>query len=179
MASTISKTTAPPAHADLAQEIARKFLRPEMDIQQAVVILMDAKAALKQIQVLAVTLEDSPERFNARVLWPGLAGRLRLVAEAAPVVASSVMGGDRESTLSELYGGTGDDSSSVTDAVYQGLGRVLTISGRTIRLEAQIAPENAAAAEAAVEKLLLQVDPNLSQKATAFRLARAAASAAN
>lgn len=67
----------------------------------------------------------------------------------------------------------------MTDAVYQGLGRVLTISGRTIRLEAQIAPENAATAEAAVEKLLLQVEPALSQKAVAFRLARAAAAASN
>lgn len=67
----------------------------------------------------------------------------------------------------------------MTDAVYAGLGRVLTISGRTIRLEAQVSPENAAAAEAAVEKLLQQVDPVISQKATAFRLARAGATAPN
>lgn len=63
--------------------------------------------------------------------------------------------------------------------MYAGLGRVLTISGRTIRLEAQVSPDNAAAAEAAVEKLLQQVDPEISQKAAAFRLARAGATASN
>lgn len=40
------------ANADIAQDITRKFLRPdELTPQQAVVILMDARSTLKEIQV--------------------------------------------------------------------------------------------------------------------------------
>ncbi len=45
----------------------------------------------------------------------------------------------------------------VTDAVYMGLGRVLTISGRTIRPEAQDSPVPAQEAEGAIDKFLEQV----------------------
>ena len=45
----------------------------------------------------------------------------------------------------------------VTDAVYMGLGRVLTISGRTIRPEAQASPQPAQEAEGAIDKFLAQV----------------------
>jgi hypothetical protein len=46
-------------------------------------------------------------------------------------------GTDTEATLSSEYGGTGSSSATV-DAVYVALGRVLTISGRTIKDEAQV-----------------------------------------
>jgi hypothetical protein len=46
-------------------------------------------------------------------------------------------GTDTEATLSSEYGGTGSSNATV-DAVYVALGRVLTISGRTIKDEAQV-----------------------------------------
>jgi hypothetical protein len=48
-----------------------------------------------------------------------------------------VAGTDTEATLSAEYGGTGGSNAAV-DAVYVALGRVLTISGRTIKDEAQV-----------------------------------------
>ncbi len=45
----------------------------------------------------------------------------------------------------------------ITDAVYMGLGRVLTISGRTIRPEAQASPQPAAQAEEAISVFLQKV----------------------
>lgn len=50
-------------------------------------------------------------------------------------------GTDAEATLSAEYGGTGGSNAAV-DAVYVALGRVLTISGRTIKDEAQVSPTN-------------------------------------
>ncbi len=47
----------------------------------------------------------------------------------------------------------------VADAVYQGLGRVLTISGRTIRPEAQDTPEAAEVAAVAIDEFLQKVRP--------------------
>lgn len=46
-------------------------------------------------------------------------------------------GTDAEATVSAEYGGTGGSNAAV-DAVYVALGRVLTISGRTIKDEAQV-----------------------------------------
>jgi hypothetical protein len=48
-----------------------------------------------------------------------------------------LIGTDAEATLSAEYGGTGGSNAAV-DAVYVALGRVLTISGRTIKDEAQV-----------------------------------------
>jgi hypothetical protein len=50
-------------------------------------------------------------------------------------------GTDAEATLSAEYGGTGGSNAAV-DAVYVALGRVLTISGRTIKDEAQVSKFN-------------------------------------
>lgn len=50
---------------------------------------------------------------------------------------AAVAGTDSEATLSAEYGGTGGNNAAV-DAVYVALGRVLTISGRTIKDEAQV-----------------------------------------
>lgn len=57
-----------------------------------------------------------------------------------------VAGTDTEATLSAEYGGTGSNTSPV-DAVYIALGRVLTISGRTIRDEAQVSQQHCSGAE--------------------------------
>lgn len=67
-------------------------------------------------QGIAATPSDSQERFRARAFWPSYAKRLRAVAEAAPVVAGLVIGGDKEATLSQMYGGTGSGDAAVSGA---------------------------------------------------------------
>jgi len=127
---------------------------------------------------LAVTPVDSAERFAARTLWPGFAKRLRDVGPAAPVVASVASGGDKdkEASLSELYGGTASsDEVAPVDAVYAGIGKVLTISGRTIRPEAQASPEPAESASSAIAAFLKTVPTALLDEAQAFRVKRAQA----
>lgn len=53
------------------------------------------------------------------LLRPSFAKRLRTVAEAGPVIAALVTGSeDKESTLSELYGGTGNEGSAVSECAY-------------------------------------------------------------
>ncbi|GLC71186.1 hypothetical protein PLESTF_001083600 [Pleodorina starrii] len=142
----------------------------------AVVILLDAKSTLREIQGIAATPSDSQERFRARAFWPAYAMRLRAVAEAAPVVAGLVTGAsDKEETLSGYYGGKAAEGAGVADAVYQGLGRVLTISGRTIRAEAQASPDAAAGAELAIDGFLEKVPASLLADAQQFRVDRAKA----
>ncbi|KXZ51009.1 hypothetical protein GPECTOR_14g250 [Gonium pectorale] len=165
-----------PASADVVKDLLRGYTRPDVGTQDAVVILMDARSTLKEIQGIAATPSDSEERFRARAFWPAYAKRLRAVAEAAPVVAGVVVGaGDKEETLSEYYGGKAAEGAGVADAVYQALGRVLTISGRTIRAEAQASPQAAADAEAAISSFLQKVPTPLLESAQEFRVARAAA----
>ncbi|GFR42361.1 hypothetical protein Agub_g3057, partial [Astrephomene gubernaculifera] len=164
-----------PASADVLKDALRGFTRPDVSVQDAVVILMDARSTLREIQGIAATPPDSGERFRARAFWPAYAKRLRAVAEAAPVVAGVVTGaGDSEETLGAMYGGKAQ-GAGVADTVYAGLGRVLTISGRTIRPEAQAGPEAAAGAEAAIEGLLLRVPAPLLEAAEQFRVERARA----
>ncbi len=94
---------------------------------------------------------------------------------------------DKEETISALYGGKADTpgvslrnarprepsaawpsphpehagatcaAPQLTDELYLAFGRVLTISGRTIRPEAQADPEPSQSAQKAVENLLAQV----------------------
>ncbi len=110
-------------------------------------------------------------------MWPAYAKTLREAGPAAPVVAGLISGGDSEATLSEKYGGLGDQPG-LTDRVYIGLGNVLTISGRTIKPEAQITPAAAEEATQAIEEFLSKVPKQVLQQATDFRIARAAAAAA-
>ncbi|KAG2430698.1 hypothetical protein HYH02_013695 [Chlamydomonas schloesseri] len=168
----------PAAAGDPVTEFLRGYTRPEVGLQEAVVILMDARSTLKEIQALAATPEDSEERFRARALWPAFAKRLRAVAEAAPVAVAAVTGAaDKEETLGEMYGGKAGGSGAA-DAVYAALGAVLTISGRTIRPEAQAGPEAAAAAESAITGFLSKLPASLVDEAQAFRVERAKAAAA-
>ncbi|PNW81769.1 hypothetical protein CHLRE_06g259450v5 [Chlamydomonas reinhardtii] len=168
----------PAAAADPVTDFLRGYTRPEVGLQEAVVILMDARSTLKEIEALAATPEDSEERFRARALWPSFAKRLRAVAEAAPVAVAAVTGAaDKEETLGEMYGGKAGGAGAA-DAVYAALGRVLTISGRTIRPEAQAGPEAAADAEAAISGFLGKLPAPLLDEAQAFRVERAKAAAA-
>lgn len=73
-------------------------------------------------QALSQTAEDSQERFVSRRLLPGMAKRLRQVGVAAPVVAALITG-DKEGSLSEMYGGTGTQQSPAV-AVYEAIGTV-------------------------------------------------------
>jgi hypothetical protein len=128
-------------------------------------------------QTIAATPRDSQLRFESRKMWPAYAKTLREAGPAAPVVAGLISGGDSEATLSEKYGGLGDQPG-LTDRVYIGLGNVLTISGRTIKPEAQITPAAAEEATQAIEEFLSKVPKQVLQQATDFRIARAAAAAA-
>ena len=136
-------------------------------------------------QEIAATPQDSDLRFVSRKDWPAFAKRLREVSHrlsnvstrthgaapghdavrllpqvgpAAPVVASVAFGNlDKEATLSEEYGGKAGNQPGVVDRVYIALGKVLTISGRTIRPEAQASPTPADDARLAIEEFLSKV----------------------
>jgi hypothetical protein len=70
-------------------------------------------------QELAATPADSQQRFNSRVLLPGMAKRLREAGPAAPVVAGQyIAGGDKEATLSVEYGGTASGNDAVSGDVH-------------------------------------------------------------
>ena len=85
-------------------------------------------AALKVrdlVQDLAATPMDSQDRFEARRLLPGMAARLRVVGQAAPILAALSQGprlqqgGDR---LGALWWRRG--ARAVTDEVYFAIGSV-------------------------------------------------------
>ncbi len=82
-------------------------------------------------QNLAATPMDSQDRFEARRLLPGMAARLRMVGQAAPIVAALSKTGNaaagKEAAVSELYGGSGGERA-VTDEVYSAIGSVRTCS---------------------------------------------------
>ncbi|DBA92689.1 TPA: hypothetical protein ACH3X1_002900 [Trebouxia sp. C0004] len=135
----------------------------DVSADQALMQLMDARGTLMELKALAATAPNSQERFEARRVLPGMASRLRQeciifqVSSAAPVAAALASGTASEATLSYLYGGKAEDGVSelsMAIPVYEAIGRVITISGRTIRKEAQASPKYAEAAISAIEKLL-------------------------
>lgn len=148
---------AQPAQADLIRDLVKGYVRPDVAADQAIMQLMDARGTLLELKALAATAPNSQERFEARRVLPGMATRLRQVSSAAPVAAALASGTASEATLSRLYGGSaaeGVSELSMAIPVYEAIGRVITISGRTIRKEAQASPKNAEAAISAIEKLL-------------------------
>jgi hypothetical protein len=80
------------------------------------------------LQALANTPLDSPERFKARALLPGMAKRLRDLGPAVGAVIE-VLGATDSTQLSSRYGGE-STSTSKSEAVYQSIGKTITISGR-------------------------------------------------
>jgi len=161
------------AEADVL-DLVRNVVRPQNEYTptEAVVVLMDARSTLREVKALASTPPDSEERFKGRSQWPGFATRLRPSGPATPIVASLSSGGDREETIGQMYGGKAGEPG-VVDKVYLSLGKVLTISGRTIRKEAQASPEPAAEAEAAIDDFLRTVPQDILDEAQAFRVQRA------
>lgn len=146
-----------PAEADLIRDLVKGYIRPEVAADQALVQLMDARGILMELKDLAVTAPNSHERFEARRVLPGMATQLRKVSSAAPVAAALASGTASEATLSYLYGGSaaeGVSELSMAVPVYEAIGRVITISGRTIRKEAQASPKYAETAIMSIEKLL-------------------------
>ncbi|CAK0779428.1 hypothetical protein CVIRNUC_004772 [Coccomyxa viridis] len=165
-----------PANAGLLQDITKNVVRPELGSTDALVMMMDARGMLYELKDLAATPRDSRERFEARRLLPGMAKRIREVGQAAPVVAALIKGTDKERVVSEQYGGSGGDNAS-TDAVYAAIGNVVTISGRTIRKEAQAQPELSEVAIEKIDELLAKVPEDSKQKAHDFRAQRRAVAA--
>eukprot|EP00879_Flechtneria_rotunda_P002977 GHRR01003195.1.p1 GENE.GHRR01003195.1~~GHRR01003195.1.p1 ORF type:complete len:247 (+),score=70.83 GHRR01003195.1:79-819(+) len=156
------------------QNIARQFTRPaDITPLDATVALLDARNTLRDMAELVASPLDSKERFDGRKMWPAYAKWLRQVGPSAPVAAAVINGTDAEATLSSEYGGSGGSNASV-DSVYIALGKVLTISGRTIRDEAQISLDLCKAAEDAITNVLDQLPHNLLDKAQQYRVARAA-----
>ena len=178
-----------PALANPPEDATRAVLRPANALtdEEAVAALLDARSTLKDLAQLAATPPDSRERFEGRKLWPAFARWLRPAGPAAPRVVSLALGGkDAEATLSARYGGAaaggGDEAAAASssqqplgDELYRSLGAVLTISGRTIREEAQASPERALRAAAAIDGVLERVPADVKDGAQALRVAARAA----
>ena len=182
------------AAANPLEDATRAVLRPAdaLTDEQAVAALLDARNTLKDVAELASTPLDSRERFEGRKLWPAFARWLRPAGPAAPRVVALALGGkDVEATLSSRYGGAaGPDAAAAAadaaavsssaslplgDELYRSLGAVLTISGRTIREEAQASPERALRAAAAIDGVLERVPQDVKDGAQRLRVAARAA----
>lgn len=164
----------PAAQANPLQDVARQFVRPEnVTSEQAVAALLDARSILRDMRDVVASPLDSQERFYARKMWPAYAKWLREVGPSAPVVSGIIAGTDKEATLSEEYGGMAGQAAGPVDAVYIALGKVLTISGRTIREEAQISPAIIQEAQDAIEGVLAKVPQELLDSAQELRRQRA------
>ena len=78
---------------------------------------------------------DSPLRSKAEPMWPGWAKFLRDSGDSAVLLGLTYDGLD----FGRQYGGSRPDDAPPTavDQVLTGAGNVLTISARTVRLEAR------------------------------------------
>eukprot|EP01026_Neomeris_dumetosa_P053135 TRINITY_DN4741_c0_g1_i6.p2 TRINITY_DN4741_c0_g1~~TRINITY_DN4741_c0_g1_i6.p2 ORF type:complete len:220 (+),score=21.30 TRINITY_DN4741_c0_g1_i6:213-872(+) len=128
------------AGADVLQDLGRKFLREDtMEPIDAIVDVIFANNTLQTLKTIAALPKDSDERTQYESYYPGMAKRLRLVAQAAPVVAD-IVNQQGENNLSVKYGGNLEEGQGVVDSLFEAVGRVLTLSGRTIREEARYDP---------------------------------------
>ncbi|KAL3148553.1 hypothetical protein ABBQ38_013987 [Trebouxia sp. C0009 RCD-2024] len=174
-AGALSGVVAQPAQADVVRDLLKGYIRPEVAADQAIMQLMDARGTLMELKALAATAPNSHERFEARRVLPGMATRLRQVSSAAPVAAALASGTASESTLSYLYGGSAADGVSelsMAIPVYEAIGKVITISGRTIRQQAQASPEYAEAAINCISRLLAACPQEDLDRAQEMRKAR-------
>ncbi|KAK9808128.1 hypothetical protein WJX73_009400 [Symbiochloris irregularis] len=157
--------------ANPASKLLRGALRPELEPQQAVVLMLEAKGTLTELKELAHSPMDSKLRFQSRVLLPGMAKRLRVVGQAAPIVASLVTKEGKEAELSEKYGGTASGPNAA-DPVYNAIGQVVTISGRTISKQAQVQPQWAENAIDKIDALLGRLPADVVDRAKQLRISR-------
>eukprot|EP01023_Acetabularia_acetabulum_P065244 TRINITY_DN8616_c0_g1_i4.p1 TRINITY_DN8616_c0_g1~~TRINITY_DN8616_c0_g1_i4.p1 ORF type:complete len:255 (-),score=39.02 TRINITY_DN8616_c0_g1_i4:277-942(-) len=128
------------AEASVLQDLGRKYIReaeilPEDAVQQ----LIKAQNTLKNLKMIAEIPQQSDLRRKYEAYYPGMAKQLRQLESVAPVVvnASNKQG---EDNLSVKYGGNVSDGKGVVDSLFEALGEVLTISGRTIKDEARTNP---------------------------------------
>jgi len=123
--------------------------------------LEDAKAVLTELIKVAQSEPGSELRKSSERYYPGYARAVREVAQPAVFLAENSDKGLKASALSQRYGGNVAEGSglkegevfvrkSPLDDLLFSLGRVITISGRTIRQEARNSPE---AAQQALENL--------------------------
>lgn len=163
----------PGAHANVIQDYVERSQRPVMTPEQALVKLLDARGILYELEELAKTDSNSSQRFEARRLLPGMAKSLRQVGMAAPVLVAEVMGSDARSTVSKEYGGSGTDAAAAkATPVYSAIGQIITISGRTIKKEAQANPQYAETAIQRINDLLAMLPQEKVDEAQQLRKAR-------
>lgn len=168
---TPAALSAAPAWAGIVGDAARLYLRPDVPTEQAIVALLDVRGVLYELRDIAATPADSKIRFQSRRILPGMAKRLREVQATAPFLVALVQEGNREATLSPLYGGLGNDEEGATP-LYEAIGKIVTISGRTIRIEAQDSPERAEKAILQVEALLAKLPADALEMAKETRRMR-------
>ena len=111
--------------------------------------------SLEMIAKVAKSPANDPMRAKAEAMWPGWAKFIRQAGDSAVLLGTQVDALD----FKQKYGGSLPDDSpdSPVDAVLESVGRVVTISARTIRPEARLDPEYARAAQKAVRSVLDQI----------------------
>ncbi|XP_075265979.1 uncharacterized protein LOC142358469 [Convolutriloba macropyga] len=137
LAATLLQANSPSKAEAAGRDLVKAVLRPQaLSPEDALVQLLDARGTSLELQMLADTPLDSKERFEARAILPGMATALRKVQDAAPS-ALTLINDDVEANLGSRYGGNAEaGEKGVLDDVYISIGRVLTLSGRTIRADA-------------------------------------------
>jgi len=158
--------------ADILQDATRAVVRPGEEVETAVVKLLDARGTLLELRELAATAPNSDERFRARRILPGMAKRLRELGPSVPPLVALTAEGGAEAQLSYEYGGTGGDTSGGAVPIYIAIGDVITISGRTIKKEAQASPERAEVAIHRINALLDRLPKDLVARGQEFRQQR-------
>ena len=160
------------AEAGVLENIAKQLTRPD-DVTplMATVQLLDAVSTLKVVQALADTPATSKARFKARALLPGLAKRLRPVGPAVAVIVKE-LGTSEDQAFTQKFGGAAQ-TEGAADLVYQAVGQVITISGRT--LSDQVLEPNSQLASQARQRILQlieKVPQDLRKRAQSYRQSR-------
>eukprot|EP00803_Ostreobium_quekettii_P008215 evm.model.scf_449.1 EVM.evm.TU.scf_449.1 scf_449:3087-5241(-) len=162
------------AKADVVRDLAAQVLIPDVDLEEALVALLDARAVLLYVKNVSETPMDSEERRMSNRYLPGVAKRLQKIGPAAPTVAAAVLGTNREGTLSAAYGGVADGEANRGGAepIFVAVGKVLNRSGGGIRPEALASPMLAQEAMDAISQLLDKVPAETVAMAEDLRQAR-------
>ncbi|GMH35848.1 hypothetical protein BSKO_03716 [Bryopsis sp. KO-2023] len=164
----------PATKANLLQDFTKVIARPDVDDATALVMLLDARGVLLEVNALALTPRDSDLRKEYNSFLPGMARRLRDVGRAAPALAASLTGVTKDGTLSDAYGGDAgaEEGSGLVDPIFIAVGKVLTSSGRGIERAALVLPELSENAVSAINTFLDKVPKEQIDKAQEFRQSR-------